>query len=86
MCAPGGRPLVGGGDLQAADERGGGVGPNQGTLCPHRVLPAHLAAGGAGLRDSEEAEPARRAHPQQALVRARPLQGHQGHFPADGAS
>lgn len=59
LCVPGGGPLIGGGDLQAVDERGGGVGPNQGTVGPHRVLAAHLAAGGAGLRDPEEAEPAR---------------------------
>lgn len=76
LCVAGGGPLVGGGDLQAAAEGGGGAGPDQGAVGPHRVLAAHLSAGGAGLRDPEEAEPAGRAHPQQALVRAGSLQGH----------
>lgn len=69
-CVPGGGPLVGGGDLQAAAEGGGQLGADQGAVGPHRVLAAHLAAGGAGLRDPEETEPAIGPDPEQTLVRA----------------
>lgn len=72
-CPAGGGTIVRHRDLQAAAGGGGRLGHDQGSVCPHHLLHAHVGAHRGGLRDPEEAEPAGGAGGDQTLVK-----GHMG--------